>query len=225
MRYEAKGKRGSAVTFTPMNTTLFFLKGLVAGFVIAAPVGPVGIMCIHRTITQGKPAGYVSGLGAAIADTFYGVAAAFGLSLLAAELMNHQILLRSIGGTVLCLIGLRSLITRRVPAPAAPAREKLLGDFASAFFVTLTNPLTVLTFAAVFAAIGIAEVGEKARWGAALVVGVFAGAAAWWFLLTSLAGLFRGLLSDAGVLWINRGSGAIILVFGALLLASWMGLG
>lgn len=216
-----------------MNTTLFFLKGLIpffvkglmVGFIIAAPVGPVGIMCIHRTIAQGKLAGYVSGLGATIADTFYGAVAAFGLSFLAAELLSHQFWLRSIGGTVLCLIGLRSLLARHVPAPAAAAREKLVGDFASAFFVTLTNPITVLSFAAVFAAIGIADVGEKARWGAALIAGVFTGAAAWWFLLTSLAGLFRRLVSDVGVLWINRGSGAIILVFGAFLLASLIGLG
>lgn len=208
-----------------MNTTLFFLKGLIVGFVIAAPVGPVGIMCIHRTIAQGKLAGYVSGLGATVADTFYGLIAAFGLSFLAAELLSHQFWLRSIGGTVLCLIGLRSLLARHVPAPAAAAREKLVGDFASAFFVTLTNPITVLSFAAVFAAIGIADVGEKARWGAALIAGVFGGAAAWWFLLTSLAGLFRRLVSDVGVLWINRGSGAIILVFGTLLLLSLIGHG
>ncbi len=143
-----------------MDTTFFFLKGIAVGFVIAAPVGPVGMMCIHRTITDGKIFGFVTGLGAAIADTLYGCIAAFGLGFLAAELINYQISLRAFGGAVLCVIGIRALSNRRAPKPMAPKREHLFRVFVSSFIVTFTNPLTIISFVAIFAAIGIAEVRE-----------------------------------------------------------------
>ena len=203
-----------------MEFWTYFYKGLFVGFVIAAPVGPVGIMCIHRTLTQGKFAGYVSGLGAALADTFFGAIAAFGFSFIAGPLIDHNNWLRFGGGVVLCLIGLRSLLTRKLPPPATRDSKSLIGDFASAFLVTLTNPITLISFAAIYAAIDIPHLADNTRWGMALTCGVFIGAAVWWLLLTSVAGAFHGRVAERGVLWINRISGAVILVFGVLLLIS-----
>lgn len=203
----------------------FFFKGLFVGFVIAAPVGPVGIMCIHRTICQGKVAGYVSGLGAALADTFFGAIAAFGFGFIAGPLMDHNNWLRFVGGVVLCLIGLRSLLTRKLPPPATRDRKDLIGDFVSAFLVTLTNPITIISFAAIYAAMNIPHLGDHLRWGMALTAGVFVGAAVWWLLLTVVAGAFHGRVAERGVLWINRVSGGIILGFGVLLLMSLLGFG
>ncbi len=206
-----------------MDTTFFFLKGLAVGFVIAAPVGPVGMMCIHRTITDGKIFGFVTGLGAAIADTLYGCIAAFGLGFLAAELINYQMPLRGFGGAVLCVIGLRALLNRRAPNPAAPKRDQYFRMFVSTFFITVTNPLTILSFVAIFAAIGIAEVREQMGWGIALVAGVFIGSSAWWAILTSIAGIFHKRLDDSSAIWVGRFSGVVILGFGFVLLASLIG--
>lgn len=203
-----------------MEFWTYFYKGLFVGFVVAAPVGPVAILCIHRTICQGKIAGYLSGLGAALADTFFGAIAAFGFSFIAALLIDHNNWLRFGGGVALCLIGLRSLLTRKMPPPAARDGKSLVGDFISAFLVTLTNPITVISFAAIYAAIDIPHLAEDTRWGMALTVGVFVGAAVWWFLLTAVAGFFHGRLAERGVLWINRISGGMILAFGVLLLIS-----
>lgn len=208
-----------------MEVSIYFIKGVFVGFVIAAPVGPVGVMCIHRTICQGKIAGYVSGLGAALADTFFGAIAAFGFGFIAGPLIDHNNWLRFVGGSVLCLIGLRSLLSRRAPPLATRDRKDLLSDFGSAFLVTLTNPITVISFAAIYAAINIPHLGEQLRWGMALTLGVFAGAAVWWLLLTAVAGAFHGRVAERGIVWINRISGAIILVFGILLLISLLGLG
>lgn len=203
-----------------MEFWTYFYKGVFVGFVIAAPVGPVGIMCIHRTICQGKLAGYISGLGAALADTFFGAIAAFGFGFIAAPLIDHNNWLRFVGGVVLCLIGLRSLLSRKLPAPATSVRKNLIGDFVSAFLVTLTNPITIISFAAIYAALNIPHLADHLRWGAALTLGVLIGAAVWWLLLTIVAGAFHGRVAERGVLWINRVSGAIIVVFGVLLLVS-----
>ena len=206
-----------------MEFWTYFYKGLLVGFVVAAPVGPVAIMCIHRTICQGKVAGYLSGLGAALADTFFGAIAAFGFSFIAAPLIDHNNWLRFGGGVALCLIGLRSIVTRKLPPPATRDRKSLIGDFVSAFLVTLTNPITVIFFAAIYAAIDIPGMADNKQLGLALTLGVFGGAAVWWFLLTTVAGVFHGRLAERGILWINRISGGVILAFGVLLLISLFG--
>lgn len=204
-------------------TLTLFLKGLVVGVVISAPVGPVAVMCIHRAIAQGKLAGYVSGLGAALADAIYGAIAAFSVGFLMAPLLDHSNWVRLGGGSLLCLIGLRAMLTRRTPAPATRDREKLLSDFVSAFLVTLTNPTTVISFAAVFATINIPHVADHPEFGVMVTLGVFAGAAAWWCALTTVASMFHGRVAERGMLWVARVSGLIIFAFGALLLLSLVG--
>ncbi|MGE5539573.1 MAG: LysE family translocator [Gemmatimonas sp.] len=203
-----------------MEFWIFFAKGVVAGFIIAMPVGPVAVMCIHRTLVQGPLYGYVSGLGAAAGDTVFGAIAAFGLGVLADDLMAHNQILRFVGGAILCLLGVRSMLTRRLPRLAADDRRSYWGDAMSAFAVTVTNPITLISFAAVLAGLNIHGVTDHVRWSVALTSGVFAGATGWWLLLTTVTMGFRGYMTDARLLWITRATGVLIAVFGVLLLFS-----
>ncbi len=220
-----------------MYTAEFFIKGLIVGFLIAAPVGPVAVMCIHRTIAHGRLAGYVCGLGASLADTIFGAIAALGLGFLATELMTHHIWLRVVGGVVLVALGLRMTFSRHLssraekqeaeeereeqriaPKPTGSRLDFHIGNFAAAFAITITNPITLFSFAAVFAFIDISDIGDYTRWGVSLVTGVFVGAALWWMLLVMGASLLRHRINDTGILWVNRISGALILAFGLALL-------
>ena len=198
----------------------FLLRGLAIGFSIAAPVGPIGVLCIRRTLADGFASGLVSGLGAATADATYGCIAGFGLTFISNFLISQQVGLRLVGGVFLCILGIRTLLTK--PAEhAAPARGKgLAGAYASTFFLTLTNPLTILSFAAIFAGLGLA--GTRGNYGSAgvLVLGVFIGSAVWWLILSCGVGMFRGRFDPHWLQWVNRISGVIITGFGLFALLS-----
>ena len=200
----------------------FFLKGIAVGIVIAVPVGPVGVLCVRRTIFQGRLAGLVSGLGAAIADAVFGFIAAFGLTFVSEWLLGYEDWLRAAGGCYLVYLGGHAIFGAPPIKPAEQREpEDLLGDFASTFALTLTNPITILAFLGVFAAVGLA--GEEATLGraAVLVAGVWTGSLLWWFGLTFAAGRLFQSLEARRLSWINRGSGIILLLCGAALLASF----
>jgi threonine/homoserine/homoserine lactone efflux protein len=196
------------------------LKGLIIGFSIAAPVGPIGVLCIRRTLAQGRACGLVTGLGAATADAFYGSIAAFGLTFISTALVNQQAWLRIVGGAFLVYLGARTFFAR--PAERTePAREGgLWAAFGSTFFLTLTNPMTILSFAAVFA--GLGAVGASGGYASAglLVAGVFAGSSFWWLLLSGGTGLLRSRIGGGALRWVNRVSGGVIAGFGLVALAS-----
>jgi threonine/homoserine/homoserine lactone efflux protein len=198
----------------------FLLRGLVIGLSIAAPVGPIGVLCIRRTLANGWRSGLVSGLGAATADALYGCIAGFGLAFISNFLVSQQAWLRLIGGVFLCYLGLKTLLAK--PAEqAAPGKDNgLLGDYASTFLLTITNPMTIISFAAIFAGLGLA--GASGDFGSAgiLVLGVFCGSASWWFLLSGGVGLFRARFNPASLRWVNRISGVIIIGFGLFALVS-----
>lgn len=192
----------------------FLLRGAVLGFAIAAPVGPIGVLCIHRSLAGGRASGFASGLGAATADAVYGALAAFGLTVVTAFLVDQQTWLRLLGGAFLCYLGVRTLLARSAEE-AADVRKKgggLIAAYASTFFLTLTNPMAILSFAAVFAGIG-AGAGEDRDSMPLLVLGVFAGSALWWLLLSVGAGLFRGKVGSRGMRTVNLVSGVLILTF------------
>jgi len=200
----------------------FFLRGLVIGFSIAAPVGPIGLLCIRRTLTHGRASGLVSGLGAATADAAYGAVASFGLTAIAAFLTGEQTWLRLLGGGFLLYLGGKTFLsrpgTRAVPAP----HLGLAADYVSTLLLTLTNPATILSFIAVFAGLGL--VGAKGDFRAAteLVAGVFLGSAAWWWLLSSGVGWFKETLGPKELRWINWLSGGLLFAFGlAALVSGW----
>lgn len=198
----------------------FFLRGLGIGFAIAAPVGPIGVLCIRRTLADSRAAGLISGLGAATADAIYGCIAGFGLTFISSFLVSQQGWLRIAGGLFLCYLGLKTLLARPAEQAAAIKGQGLLGAYASTFFLTLTNPMTILSFAAIFAGLGLANTSGSYVSASTLVIGVFMGSAAWWLILSGGVSLFRDKFNLHGLQWVNRISGAIILAFGLVALVS-----
>ncbi|GIV98243.1 MAG: lysine transporter LysE [Herpetosiphonaceae bacterium] len=194
------------------------LRGIAIGFSIAVPVGPIGVLCIRRTLAEGRAYGIVSGLGAATADALYGAIAGFGITAISTMLINQQMWLRLIGGLFLCYLGLKTMLA--APAQeAAPANSYgLAGAYASTLLLTLTNPLTILSFAAIFAGLGVGTSTDSYLGAMLLVLGVFTGSALWWLLLSSGISVFRGAFNPARLRWTNRISGLIILGFGLLAL-------
>ena len=197
----------------------FFLKGIVVGVVIAVPVGPVGVLCVHRSILEGKLAGFVSGLGAATADAIFGIIAAFGLTFVADWLMSYEQWLRGAGGCYLLYIGGRAFAAEPpTELESEDNPETLLRDFASTFVLAVINPITILAFLGIFAAIGLG--GAQATFGHAsiLVLGVWVGSLLWWLLLSFGIGRVRHSIEPHHLAWISRGSGAILLFSGVALL-------
>ncbi len=200
-----------------METT-FLIKGLIIGFSIAAPVGPIGVLCIRRTLADGRVSGLVSGLGAAAADAIYGCIAGFGLTFVSGFLVGRQAWLRIAGGAFLCFLGIRTFLSGPAEKSASAAGRNLAGAFVSTFFLTLTNPMTILSFVGIFAGLGIAGAGGDYGAAGALVLGVFSGSALWWFLLSGGVGALRERFTPRGMRWVNRGAGVIIAAFGLLAL-------
>ncbi len=196
----------------------FLLRGLLIGFSIAAPVGPIGVLCIRRTLAEGRIPGLVSGLGAATADATYGSIAGFGLTFISSLLISQQVWLRLIGGIFLCYLGLRTFLTRPTEQAALAKGNGLIGMYASTLFLTLTNPLTILSFAAIFAGLGVASTGGNYLAAGILVLGVFLGSALWWFILSGGVSIFRTKFTTRGLRWVNRISGIIIMGFGVIAL-------
>jgi len=196
-------------------------KGLVIGVSVAAPVGPIGVLTIQRTLARGRLVGFVTGLGVASADALYGVIAAFGLTVIANALISAQTAIKLVGGLFLLYLGLRTFFSPALTnANAAPTDDRsrggLFGAYASAFALTLTNPITILVFAGIFAGAGlsaVSEAGGDALCALALVIGVFSGSTLWWLLLSSATGLLRTRFTPRVLVWINRLSGAVILAF------------
>ena len=222
-----------------MNLSVFG-RGLALGFAIAAPVGPIGVLVIRRTLAEGRLAGLVSGLGAATADGIYGFIAAFGLTFVSSFLISQQSWIRLLGGLFLLYLGVKTMwapVAERsavgfdtpqtatrptaTQSPVAqPAAAGLLGNYGSTFVLTLTNPLTMLSFAAVFAGLSVGAASGDYASAAVLVLGVFLGSALWWLALSTAVSLLRSRVSPRGLRWINRVSGLIILGFGLAALAS-----
>jgi threonine/homoserine/homoserine lactone efflux protein len=198
----------------------FLIKGFIIGFSIAAPVGPIGVLCLRRTLAEGRTSGLVSGLGAATADAIYGSIAGFGLTFISGFLVSQHMWLRLIGGIFLCYLGVRTILAKPADQEALAKGIGLLGAYASTFFLTLTNPMTILCFGAIFAGLGLGGASGNYGSAGALVLGVFLGSALWWLVLSGGVGLLRTRFNPHGLQWVNRISGAVIAGFGALALLS-----
>lgn len=194
----------------------FFIRGLLIGLSIAATVGPMSVLCIQRTLNKGQIYGLVSGLGIATADGVYGSIAAFGLTLIMNFLIMEQIWIRLIGGIFLIYLGIKTMLSKPPETAATPNMQTngYPGAYASTFLLTLTNPLTILSFAAIFAGIGVGSASKSFLSATAIVLGVYSGSALWWIILTSIISLLRKKMDSQWLLWINRISGAIITLFG-----------
>ena len=195
---------------------LLWFKGLLIGLAIAAPVGPIGLLCIQRTLARGRWSGVLSGLGAASADALYGCIAGFGLASLAGGLLAWQTELQIVGGLFLLYLGWRTGQTPPAAeqAQAPPTRAGLAGDYLSTLALTATNPVTILAFLGIFTGLGLAAEGRDFAAAGLLVLGVFAGSLLWWLLLAGGVGWLRGRLTPGALRWINRVSGGLIAGFG-----------
>ncbi len=192
------------------------VKGIILGFSIAAPVGPIAILCTQRTLAQGRTAGFVSGLGAATADAVYGLIAALGVSFLTQALIDQQAWLRLFGGLFLTALGTRLFF--KAPASGEGTREPaggtgLLVMYSTTFILTISNPMTIIAFSAVFTGLGAVK-------GSALVLvtGIFLGSSLVWLILALGAGFFKGRITPKAMTWINRLAGATIVCFGVTIM-------
>jgi threonine/homoserine/homoserine lactone efflux protein len=201
-------------TFAPL------LQGLILGFSIAAPVGPIGVLCIRQTLEYGWRTGLLTGLGAATADMLYGAVAAFGITFVSDALLAGQTWLQLAGGSFLLYLGLRTFLRR--PSVTGEISEIKMDrvTYLTTFALTLTNPVTILAFAAIIAGLGPSRFGTSGYQPALLLVlGVFLGSSSWWLFLSSAVNLFRRRLRPAALIWINRLSGVTIFAFGLLALS------
>ena len=197
-----------------------FFRGLILGLAIAAPVGPIGLLCIRRSLSYGTVAGLLSGLGAATADGVYGAIAAFGLAFISDFLTDQTQWLGIIGGLFLCYLGITTFLSKPADKPAEISRTGLIGAYLSTLGLTLTNPATILSFVLLFAGFAPTELG----YGQAVVMvgGVFLGSALWWLLLSSGVSRLRHWLTPGRLVWVNRMFGVLITGFGVVAL-SWRG--
>jgi threonine/homoserine/homoserine lactone efflux protein len=188
-------------------------RGLVIGFVIAAAIGPIGLLCIRRTLVEGAVVGAVSGLGAATADSIYASIAAFGLTAVADALVGARRPLGVVGGCFLVTLAIHSLRARAEAAPDRPPRS-LLSAYATTVGLTIANPATILSFAAAFVGLGLA--GHEAAVAAAMVLGVFSGSATWWVILAVTVSAFRPRLGPEALRRLAAGSSVLIGLLGVV---------
>jgi threonine/homoserine/homoserine lactone efflux protein len=201
-----------------MGASIFF-KGFVVGFLIATPVGPIGLLCIQRTLSEGKMHGLVSGLGAATADAVYGLIAALGLTFVSNFLFKEQFWLRFFGGIFLCYLGVRIFLSKPVGQASSDDSPRYISNYGSTFLLAFTNPITILVFAALFAGLGVVGSGIRYFSVGLSVAGVFIGSALWWFMLCGAAGILRRKISYGILTSLNRISGIIITIFGLVILS------
>jgi len=198
----------------------FLVQGIILGISIAAPVGPVGVICIRRTLAQGMKSGFVAGLGAATADAIYGSIAVFGISVVSTILLGYQAHLHFIGGVFLLYLGYTTFKAQPAKVNGNAGREGLIKVYLYMVFLTLTNPMTILSFVAIFAGFGVGS--DKVNYISAffLVIGVFLGSLLWWLFLSSLVNKVRQGLDAKLLKVVNKISGLIIAVFGIFSLCS-----
>jgi threonine/homoserine/homoserine lactone efflux protein len=197
-----------------MIDVALFLKSLAMGAAVAAPMGPMGVIVVRRTLARGYLAGLGSGLGIATADGCYGAVAAFGLTAISAALIEHQFWLRLIGGAFLVWLGLRIFFSETRARGAMAGERGPGGGFLTMLGLTLTNPMTILSFGAIFASLGLVAPGGDHVAAATMTAGVFLGSLAWWMVLAGAVTLLRRRVTDRVMTWLNRVAGALIAAFG-----------
>jgi threonine/homoserine/homoserine lactone efflux protein len=204
-----------------MSEIELLIKGVLAGLAISAPVGPVNVLCISRTLTKGRMAGMISGLGAAMADTVYGGIAGFGISFVIQFLLREVFWIRLIGGFLLIGIGI-TYYFKQPQLLNARRNESAHSEFITAFLLNLTNPTVILSFLAILAALGMGQ--RRPLLSSLLLVGgIFAGSMIWWLILSTTTSHFRDRFNDKAMLWMNRIAGMAIGAFGivTLILSRW----
>ena len=200
----------------------FLLKGLVVGFLASVPLGPVGVLCIQRTINKGKLSGMFSGMGSATVDAFFALVAALGLTYIINFIEEQQFYIQLIGGVVLIIVGARIFYANPIKQIRRHRRRKnkLIEDYFSVLLLTLSNPVAIFLFVAAFAGIGIVTSKDSSLKSSFIVAGVFLGAMLWWLTLTFFVDLFRKRFRLKQLWWINKIAGIIVVVFGVAAMLS-----
>lgn len=193
-------------------TIEYLIKGMILGLSIAAPLGPIGILCINRTILFGKCIGMISGLGAATADAIYGMIASIGLTFVSIIIVNQQHWFQLVGAIFLSYLGFRIFTSKNAYETTSAPKNMHMKAFTSTLFLTLTNPMTILSFATVFSGLGIASNNVVFTSKMLLVVGVFLGSSLWWVFLSSTVDKFHIHLNQFSII-INKISGVILFIF------------
>ncbi|HEY3645112.1 MAG TPA: LysE family transporter [Gammaproteobacteria bacterium] len=197
-----------------------FARGLIIGFAIAAPVGPIGMLVIRRTLAEGRLLGLLTGLGAAAADTLYGCVGAFGLSFISSFLIGYAFWTKLMGGAFLVYLGISTFRATPREESAGTSKVRYATAFLSTMVLTLANPATILSFMAVFAGLGLGTRPGDYSAAGIVVAGVFIGSALWWLLLSGGVALVRHKLKPGTLKWINYASGSFLVAFGAYALVS-----
>lgn len=197
-----------------------FIQGFIIGFAIAAPVGPIGVLCINRTLSYGLLVGLMTGLGAAIADAIYGCVAGFGLVSVTDFLINQKTFIKILGGIFLIYLGVKTFFQATPRNSQVDKARSLWEDFTSTLVLTLTNPATILSFIAIYASLGIVELKTSYFEAFVIVLGVFLGSLLWWCILSSSVNVVRHKLTENSLRWINRLSGVVLSLFGLFALMS-----
>lgn len=192
------------------------------GLLVSIPLGPIGVICIQRTINKGRLSGFFSGAGAATADTIFAAIAGFSLTFIINFIEEKQKILEIIGGIIVILLGIKTFYTNPVNQLRRHKRKKnkLFEDFLSVMLLTITNPFAIFLFVGMFAALGLAYTGENMGLSIVTIGGVFLGGILWWFTLSSLVNMFRDKFRLKQLWWINKISGAVIFVLGILALVN-----
>jgi len=198
-----------------MELSLFY-KGIIIGFSASAPLGPIGVLCVQRTLSKGRLSGFVSGLGAAFADTIYATIAGLGLTMVITFIEEKQLFFEIAGVALLFFLGIKIFSANIVKQARKQKKQRntLFGDFISVAFLTISNPLALFLFVAVFAGLGL--VVEKINFMSTIsfIIGVYSGATLWWFILSTIVNKFRDRFRLRSLWWINKIAGTIIVLFG-----------
>jgi threonine/homoserine/homoserine lactone efflux protein len=194
----------------------FFFKGIIIGASVSAPVGPIGLLCINRSLTEGRLRGFVSGLGAATADMVFCVIAGFGFTFVSRLLEEHAFWISLVGACGLVFLGLRIFFSKPVEKSCAVTGGDLVHIYVSTFVLTLINPVTILFFVALFTSLGVTLTHMDYPSLTLLITGVLVGAVLWWLLLTGCVSLLHRKLTQKTIRWVNRISGTIVMVLGLL---------
>jgi threonine/homoserine/homoserine lactone efflux protein len=199
-----------------------FIKGIIIGLLVSAPLGPIGIMCIQRTLNRGYMSGFVSGLGAAAADIIFAVIAGFGLTIVITFIEEKHLYFQIFGGLFVLYIGYRIFNTNPVKQLKLQRLNKtrLSQDFASIFLLTISNPMAIFLFVAIMAALKVANDLLSFFELSILVSGIAGGAILWWFVLASIANRFRKKIRLKSIWWMNKITGSVVFLFGIVVILS-----
>ena len=200
----------------------FFIKGIIVGLLVSIPIGPMGVLCVQRTLNKGKSSGFSSGMGIATADAIFALVAGLGISFIIHFLREQQLIIKIIGGLVIAFIGLKIFIANPVKQYKKHRREgkNLFEDFVSILFMALSNPLTIFLYIAIFAGLNVQDVSAGYSSALMVVVGVFAGASFSWYIISTIVNYFRASIRLRRLMWINRIAGLTIILFGVFAICS-----